>query len=529
MSSAEWNCHNVLDWPLPAQIIDTFTEFRNISNHVSQKISSSLLNACKVFDIPTISSSEKLSARNRILEGPPFSEEDNKYILDYCESDIKETVDLFRCIVSQPNFHLKQALYRGQFMKVCSSMELAGIPVDVGILYDLKKYWPKMRLKIIQKRDNLGVYEGSTFKQVLLEELILNKGWDWPVTETGMHYRSDKETLKTMAQLFPEIEPLRILRSILSNLNFENIMVGSDGRSRTSTFPFWTKTGRNSPQDSEYKKARKEPRSRFIFGLPSCLRGLVKPEPGKALVYLDYSQQEFFIAAVLSGDKNMEKIYCSGDPYITFAILAKVVPETATKQSHPKERELYKKCMLAAQYGIGPQALGIATGTSTDVARELLKKHHQVFSEYWKWREKTYTQACLYRSIQTSFGWNMRVESSGKLTICNFPVQATGAEILRVACIKLYENDIKILAPVHDAVLIECLEENIENDVLKAQVILGDASEIVLGAGNRLKIDTKIIRYPDRFLDDSEENLKTWNIILEALEEVKQEENFNTF
>jgi DNA polymerase I len=39
-------------------------------------------------------------------------------------------------------------------------------------------------------------------------------------------------------------------------------------------------------------------------------------------------------------------------------------------------------------------------------------------------------------------------------TIKNSPCQATGAEILRVACIHLIGNDIKIIALIHDAILI---------------------------------------------------------------------------
>ena len=45
------------------------------------------------------------------------------------------------------------------------------------------------------------------------------------------------------------------------------------------------------------------------------------------------------------------------------------------------------------------------------------------------------------------------------LTGRNFPIQAIGAEIIRVACILLSENNIKIVAPVHDAVMIECDEK----------------------------------------------------------------------
>jgi hypothetical protein len=66
-------------------------------------------------------------------------------------------------------------------------------------------------------------------------------------------------------------------------------------------------------------------------------------------------------------------------------------------------------------------------------------------------------------------------------TIKNFPCQATGAEILRVACILLVENDIKIIASIHNAILIECNEEEADEIILKAQELMTEASTIVLG------------------------------------------------
>ncbi len=47
------------------------------------------------------------------------------------------------------------------------------------------------------------------------------------------------------------------------------------------------------------------------------------------------------------------------------------------------------------------------------------------------------------------------------------------------------------------------------------------ASEIVLGAGNRLKTDVDIVHYPDRYID--EKGAETWNLIMWILTEVKQE------
>lgn len=112
-----------------------------------------------------------------------------------------------------------------------------------------------------------------------------------------------------MAEIHPEIQPLKELKALIDRLNFKSIMADSDDRSRTLISPFWTKTGRNAPKDDEAKKSRGELRVRFIFGLTASLRSLIKPEEGEVPAYIDYSQQEFFIAAVLSNDPNMIEAY----------------------------------------------------------------------------------------------------------------------------------------------------------------------------------------------------------------------------
>ena len=58
--------------------------------------------------------------------------------------------------------------------------------------------------------------------------------------------------------------------------------------------PFPHKNGRNAPSNSK-----------GIFGASRWMRGLIKPEPGMGLCYLDWSAQELAIAASLSGDPAM--------------------------------------------------------------------------------------------------------------------------------------------------------------------------------------------------------------------------------
>ncbi len=69
--------------------------------------------------------------------------------------------------------------------------------------------------------------------------------------------------------------------------------------------------------------------------------------------------------------------------------------------------------------------------------------------------------------------------------------------------------------------MIECDEKGAEKEIEEARKLMCDASEIVLGAGNRLKIDVAIVRYPDRYMD--EKGSETWNLIMRILKEVKQE------
>ena len=84
--------------------------------------------------------------------------------------------------------------------------------------------------------------------------------------------------------------------------------------------PFRASTGRNQPSNTK-----------FIFGPAVWLRGLIHPAPDYGLAYVDWSQQEFGIAAALSDDANMQAAYNSGDPYLAFAKQAKAIPPEGTK------------------------------------------------------------------------------------------------------------------------------------------------------------------------------------------------------
>ncbi len=205
--------------------------------------------------------------------------------------------------------------------------------------------------------------------------------------------------------------------------------------------PFGARTSRNTPSNS-----------RFIFGPSVWLRTLILPEAGFAVANIDWCQQEFGIAAVLSNDPKMLAAYLSGDPYLAFAKQAGAVPLDATKSSHPAERELYKACLLAVQYGMESKSLAFRIGRPELIARELLATHRQVYSAFWEWRDKVESRTSLFSYQETVFGWRKWLPAGFNMrSVCNFFMQGNGAEMLRLACCLGIENGIKICAPVHDA------------------------------------------------------------------------------
>ena len=137
----------------------------------------------------------------------------------------------------------------------------------------------------------------------------------------------------------------------------------------------------------------------------------------------------------LSGDLLMQEAYSSGDPYLAFAKQAGAAPATASKATHSAQRELFKQCVLAVQYGMQAQALALKMSQPAIVARDLLKVHRETYRAFWSWSDAAVDKAMLTGSLHTVFGWHLHVgEKPNPRSLRNFPMQANGAEMLRLAC-----------------------------------------------------------------------------------------------
>jgi hypothetical protein len=309
-----------------------------------------------------------------------------------------------------------------------------------------------------------------------------------------------------MARAYPaEVGPIRELRHALSQMRLQELTVGRDDRNRYPLSAFRSRTGRNQPSNSK-----------AIFGPAVWFRSLIRPAPGMAVAYIDWSQQELAIAAALSGDPNMQEAYRSGDFYLTFAKMAGAVPPDATRQTHAAVRDQFKTVALGVLYGLSAEGLARKLGVPVCKGRELLRMHQQTFRQFWKWSDRIEMEGMLNGRLRTVFGWPVHAGPNvNPRSLRNFSMQANGAEMLRLACCLATERGIAVCAPVHDALLVEGPADDIDAIVARTQEAMREASEVVLG-GFPLRTEAKVVRYPERYAD--ERGRRTWETVCALLD-----------
>jgi DNA polymerase I len=491
---AEIGCFLALGWPVPTRLIDLYAEFRRETNPLAVPEGRKLLAALSRHRITSITSDEKKAGRELVMRGGPWTDSERREILSYCETDVVCLPALLEAMlpgIAPTPQALGQALLRGRYMAAVARMERTGVPIDTDTLTAIRDGWDPIKDDLIGEVDAAyGVYENGSFRAGLFAKYLADRGIAWPKTESG-RLQLDQDTFRDQAKLYPELAPLRELRHSLTELRIEKLAVGADGRNRTMLSPFGASSGRNTPSANK-----------FIFGPSVWLRGLIKPGPGMAIAYIDWSSQEVAIAAALSGDPFLIDAMASGDPYLSFAVRARLAPEGATKASYRAVRDLCKACVLGTNYGMGARTLAFRTNTSIIEAESLLRLLARTYPVFTEWQNKSVDVALLRGYMNTVFGWKLHVTGSTRPTaLRNFPMQSHGAEMLRIACCLATERGVSVCAPVHDALLIEAPLDQIDDAVATTRGVVAEAAAAVLGPGVWIDTDVDIVRYPDRYSD----------------------------
>ncbi len=513
-STAEVGSHLNLLHGRPSNIWDAYVETSRLYKTMrSGKGALTLLTTAEHYGIEDkMSEADKVRnldlilRRNEFCDLPfKYTKAEQKQILDYCEADtellrqlfIKQVLDIENKLElkTDEDFdgELWRILNRGYAIGCVSLVERNGIPIDIDLVNKFNTYWPMVKDELIREANlEIDVFnEDLSFSHSKFNELIKRNNLDrkWPRMKSG-NFTTNKKIIKQNLDN-EEIEKFNEIRTLQNMTKLTAYTPGNDGRTRTSFNMFGTVTGRTSPSSSKY-----------VFSASKWARNFIKPGLGNYLVYLDYKSQEPAIMGYLSGDQNKIKAYQSGDIYIHTAKLFNMVPDNATKQSHPEERGTFKVIDLANNFGQGPGAVAESLKCSVSHAKFLMNQYRNIFKVYFRWIDGFIENSLNKTYFSTCYGWQRHIKSlfttkEGKKkhihkSLLNWPIQAHGGEILRQALIDLTDENFKVVALVHDAVMLEIPIPEFKQRLEEAKQIMVDASIKVVGGP--ITVDQEIIK-----------------------------------
>jgi DNA polymerase I len=446
-AAAEASCFLALGWPLPQLWLDLWAEARRLNN--GRGGGNGLLDVMGRYGLPVRDSGHKKAMQALVGEGN-WQAADVPAILDYCAEDVRDTVRLLHAmlpaVISEApdtSRALPQAIVRGTFVALNALIERIGLPVDAPTFRLVQERWPAIRQRLITEVDeHYHVFSGGSFSANAFAAYLTREQIPWPRLESGA-LRLDDDTFRQRAKAEPRVAMLRELREALSQVRSNSIVVDADNRSRTALRPLASKTGRSQPSTS-----------RFLFGAARWARSFIMAPEGFTFAYLDYKSQEIAIAAFLSGDGLLAESYHSGDPYISFARAAKLVPPDATKKSHPVERAACKAIVLGVQYGMAAEGMAASSGVAVDMCRELLLRHREAYRPFWRFVQDYRDRIAGGLPAFTPLGWRIQLGAGSDLnerSNGNWPVQSTGSDILRLAVIYTSRAGVPPCATIHDA------------------------------------------------------------------------------
>ena len=491
---AELSAFLSLGWKFPVHVLDLYVAQRLLTNGVELN-RPSLVVSLKYHGLGRFVPEEKREMRDLSIRGGPFTAEEMSGLIRYCARDVEALRPLLGAVLKRMHqipHGVSQILWLGEYLKALAVVERRGVPVDLELVGEMKDHWPRIRERLIVSLgakyrcyDTMGRFKQAGFRQYLNRQQI-----PWAETPAG-RLKTSREHFKEMATRYPQIQDLAQLRRTLEELKTFDLPLGADGYHRTMLSPMGAKTGRNAP-------------GKFVFGLAGWLRGIIQPKPGRALLYCDYSSQEPWIAATLSGDEDLLRAYASGDFYLGIAKQMGFAPPEATRKTHGALRDRFKVVALATQYGQGHLALSDQLGINPTEARNLLDRFDQTFGRLRAWQTRVQDRARLSRRIVSRLGWPLWVIPDSKQnTLLNFPMQAGGGDILRILITRLARiSPGLVAAPVHDAILCECAESESEDaaDLIRREMIeagrIFSRQDLV-----DCRVDTQIIRHPNRYQD----------------------------
>jgi DNA polymerase I len=360
-------------------------------------------------------------------------------------------------------------------------MEELGVSLDVKFIKNLAQKTGKQVSALEKKIHKLSGYEFNISSPVQLREALFDK---LQIPTTELKRRGKAGGLSTAAA---ELEKLRGLHPVI-DLVFEyreltklkstyldalpEMVSKADKRVHTTYNQTIAATGRLSSIDPNLQNIP----IRTELGR-SIRKGFVAA-PGFVLASVDYSQIELRIAASLTGDPEMIKIFKSGKDFhqATAARIFNVMESSVTAE----QRRAAKTINFSVLYGVSAFGLSERSEMSRAEAGDFIKRYYQVFAKLKKYIDDTIAQAHKDGYVKNALGriryfpeihaQNFAIRAGAERAAFNTPLQGLQADIIKMAMIEIHKqvvsDDCRMLLQVHDELVFE-VKKGKEKDCVK--------------------------------------------------------------
>jgi DNA polymerase I len=523
---AEMTSFKVLGWTFPVHIFDQHTVYLATTNillpynpdEARKKPRKRLPDACRAYGIEGWERIDKDTIAKDIGNGL-WRKYGREQVLEYCEEDVRMSVRLLRAQLrgrpGLPPSDVERVLHWSNYSAKCIALiQARGMPIDMTLWNSVQENKNAVIGELLRRfdpsygSDNPIYTPEGEWSYERFEQFLVRKGVvAWPRLQSG-RLDIDSDAFRLMYHV-PGIEELHALRDSLGFIVKARLPIGRDGRNRPSLFPFGTATGRNAHAKSPYN-THAGMRSFMVF--PRDTIG----------AYLDWRTQEVGVAAALSSDTALMDAYRGGDVYHALALVLGFTNDpdpVSWKKSNPEMRNRMKRLQLAINYGMGVPSLARGLDRHPLIASEIIERHKRSYPRFWQWRAEMVQTAMLERRIESMFGWPLHITTSpNQRTLYNFPMQSGGAEMLRLATMRLCDAGIVPIMLIHDGILFEAIDrEQVEHAKEIMQAAGRDTCE-----GFEIGVDVdQMLEGGARYRDKRPMAGKMWDTIMRTLEAVK--------
>ena len=290
-------------------------------------------------------------------------------------------------------------------------------------------------------------------------------------TATGA-FSTDKEVLEKLAEVHPIPKIISEIRSKvkLRSTYITKVLAGldNDGRLRAGFHLHTVTSGRLSSSG----KLNMQQLPRDDKTVKNCIR---HPDPEWVIFSQDLKTAEMYYAAVLSGDRNLAKVFRDGQDFhssiakMTFGLTCSI-DEVA--ELYPKLRQASKAISFGILYGAGPAKVAASAGISFSEAKDIIRRYFNTFKQLENWIKDTQqeinTNGCIYsvfgrkRRVPNVFSTDDYEQGHALRSAMNFTVQSVASDANLMIAMDTHDFfkskalPAEIFGLVHDSILGAC-------------------------------------------------------------------------